>query len=117
MKANGATPIELQSIIDAHDNAFVLIDEDYTIIAANKAYSDAYDVDQTEIVGSKCHNPLPMPMANISAISSRKSQCAAALNADCLRYSISVTMPAMINARLVTALSGSSHNPGRVRSQ
>ena len=28
MKDNGATPIELQSIIDAHDNAFVVI---YTV--------------------------------------------------------------------------------------
>lgn len=55
MKDNGATPIELQSIIDAHDNAFVVIDENYTIVAANRAYSDAYDVDPAEIVGSKCH--------------------------------------------------------------
>ena len=55
MKGNGATPIELQSIIDAHDNAFVLIDENYTIVAANKAYSDAYGVKPEEIVGNKCH--------------------------------------------------------------
>lgn len=55
MKDNGATPIELQSIIDAHDNAFVVIDENYTIVAANKAYSDAYGVDLAEIVGCKCH--------------------------------------------------------------
>ncbi|MBT8126957.1 MAG: sigma 54-interacting transcriptional regulator [Gammaproteobacteria bacterium] len=55
MKDNGATPIELQSVIDAHDNAFVVIDENYTIVAANKAYSDAYGVDPAEIVGRKCH--------------------------------------------------------------
>ncbi|MGB5276404.1 MAG: sigma 54-interacting transcriptional regulator [Gammaproteobacteria bacterium] len=55
MKDNGATPIELQSIIDAHDNAFVVIDENYTIVAANRAYSDAYGVDPAEIVGRKCH--------------------------------------------------------------
>lgn len=55
MKGNDATPIELQSIIDAHDNAFVVIDENYTIVAANKAYSDAYSVDPAEIVGNKCH--------------------------------------------------------------
>ena len=55
MKDNGATPIELQSIIDAHDNAFVVIDENYTIVAANKAYSDAYGVDLAEIVGYTCH--------------------------------------------------------------
>jgi len=55
MKNNGATPIELQSIIDAHDNAFVVIDENYTIVAANKAYTDAYGVDPAEVVGCKCH--------------------------------------------------------------
>ena len=55
MKDNGATPIELQSVIDAHDNAFVVIDENYTIVAANRAYSEAYGVDPAEIVGCKCH--------------------------------------------------------------
>ena len=55
MKHNGTTPIELQSIIDAHDNAFVVIDENYTIVAANKAYSDAYGVKSTEVVGDKCY--------------------------------------------------------------
>ena len=55
MKDNGATPIELQSVIDAHDNAFVVIDKNYTIVAANKAYSEAYGVDPAEIVGRKCH--------------------------------------------------------------
>jgi transcriptional regulator with PAS, ATPase and Fis domain len=55
MKDTTTTPIELQSVIDAHDNAFVVIDENYTIVAANRAYSDAYGVDPTEIVGSKCH--------------------------------------------------------------
>ena len=55
MKDNGSTPIELQSIIDAHDNAFVVIDDNYTIVAANRAYSEAYDVDPAEIVGRKCH--------------------------------------------------------------
>jgi transcriptional regulator with PAS, ATPase and Fis domain len=55
MKNNGATPIELQSVIDAHDNAFVVIDENYTIVAANKAYSEAYAIDPEQIVGRKCH--------------------------------------------------------------
>jgi transcriptional regulator with PAS, ATPase and Fis domain len=55
MKNTSAMPIELQSVIDAHDNAFVMIDENYTIVAANKAYSDAYGVDLADIVGCKCH--------------------------------------------------------------
>jgi len=55
MKGNTKTPIELQSVIDAHDNAFVVIDENYNIVAANKAYSDAYGVDSADIVGCKCY--------------------------------------------------------------
>jgi len=55
MKDNGKTPIELQSVIDAHDNPFVVIDKDYKIVAANKAYSDAYGIAPAEIVGRKCH--------------------------------------------------------------
>ena len=55
MKSKDTTPIELQSIIDAHDNAFVVIDENYTIVAANKAYGDAYGVEPDDIVGNKCH--------------------------------------------------------------
>ncbi len=47
--------IELQSLIDAQDHAFVVIDKDYNVVAANKAYSSAYGIPQDEIVGCKCH--------------------------------------------------------------
>ena len=47
--------VDLQSIIDSQDHAFVLIDKDYQIIAANKAYCSAYGVAEDEIVGCKCH--------------------------------------------------------------
>ncbi len=47
--------IDLQSIIDASDNAFVVIDDQYNIIAANKAYCHAYGIDANSIVGHKCH--------------------------------------------------------------
>jgi len=48
-------PINLQSIIDASDNGFVVIDKDYNIIAANAAYCECYGVSSDEIVGQKCH--------------------------------------------------------------
>ena len=48
-------PINLQSIIDASDNGFVVIDRNYNIVAANKAYCNAYGVSGDEIVGHKCH--------------------------------------------------------------
>jgi transcriptional regulator with PAS, ATPase and Fis domain len=45
----------LQSILDSHSNPFVLIDENYTIVEANRAYCACYDTSPSEIVGSKCH--------------------------------------------------------------
>ena len=48
-------PIELQSIIDAQDNPFVLIDENYCIVSANRAYCETYGISEAEIVGCKCH--------------------------------------------------------------
>jgi transcriptional regulator with PAS, ATPase and Fis domain len=47
--------INLQSIIDAADNGFVVIDKDYNIVAANKAYCKAYNMDSEKIIGHKCH--------------------------------------------------------------
>jgi PAS domain S-box-containing protein len=47
--------MEMQSIIDAQDNPFVLIDENYTIVGANKAYCETYGILANEIVGKKCH--------------------------------------------------------------
>ncbi|VAW50963.1 Response regulator of zinc sigma-54-dependent two-component system [hydrothermal vent metagenome] len=55
MPFSNATPINLQSIIDATDNGFVVIDKDYNIVAANKAYYTSYGISSDEIIGSKCH--------------------------------------------------------------
>ncbi|HEY6094067.1 MAG TPA: sigma 54-interacting transcriptional regulator [Gallionellaceae bacterium] len=51
------TPIspELQSVIDVQENPFVLIDEDYRIVAANQAYCANYGVDREKVVGRYCH--------------------------------------------------------------
>lgn len=48
-------PINLQSIIDASDNGFVVIDKNYNIVAANSAYCNAYGINSEEIIGHKCH--------------------------------------------------------------
>jgi hypothetical protein len=45
----------LQSVLDLHENPFVLIDEDYNIIEANIAYCTRYDVSHDQVLGSKCH--------------------------------------------------------------
>ncbi len=47
--------VEIQSLIDAQDHPFVLIDKDYNIVAANRAYHQAYGVKEGDIVGHKCH--------------------------------------------------------------
>src|SRR4030067_3713312 len=45
----------LQALINSHDNPFVLIDDQYCIVAANGAYECAYDVKASEVVGKRCY--------------------------------------------------------------
>ncbi|MEW5770473.1 MAG: sigma 54-interacting transcriptional regulator [Pseudomonadota bacterium] len=47
--------VELQSLIEAHDQPFVVIDRDYRIVAANRRYCLAHDASAGEIVGRRCH--------------------------------------------------------------
>lgn len=46
---------EMQSLIDAQENPFVLIDENYKIVAANRAYCTNYGVENDKVVGRLCH--------------------------------------------------------------
>ncbi|MBN4063162.1 sigma 54-interacting transcriptional regulator [Cardiobacterium sp. AH-315-I02] len=55
MTYSNRIPINLQSVIDAADNGFVVIDKDYRIIAANHAYCHAYGISSKTIIGRKCH--------------------------------------------------------------
>jgi len=43
--------VEVQSLLDAQDYPFVLIDQDYHVVAANKAYGIAED----DIIDRKCY--------------------------------------------------------------
>jgi len=52
---NKVNPSELQSLIDVQENPFVLIDENYKIVAANRAYCVNYGVDIQKVVGRLCH--------------------------------------------------------------
>ena len=45
----------LQSILDSHENPFVLIDENYIIVGANRAYCARYNATPVSVVGKKCH--------------------------------------------------------------
>jgi two-component system, NtrC family, response regulator AtoC len=47
--------IKLQSLIDTHEQAFVVIDANYRIIAANRRYCAAYGISPEAIAGQYCH--------------------------------------------------------------
>lgn len=47
--------IPLHSLLETRDNPTVLVDHDYSIVAANKAYCDSYGIPQDQIIGKKCH--------------------------------------------------------------
>lgn len=46
---------ELQALIDANDQPFVVIDRNYRIVAANRRYAEAYGVTPATIVGRHCY--------------------------------------------------------------
>jgi len=54
MHYSNRTQMNLQSIIDASDNSFVIIDKDYKIVAANKAYCNTYNIDSDKTIGHTC---------------------------------------------------------------
>lgn len=46
----------IQSLVDAHPEPFALIDENFTIVACNQKYADAYThLTPDEITGMRCH--------------------------------------------------------------
>ena len=53
--ANNKIPEAVKSLLDIYQQPFVLVDQNYTIVAANKAYADQYNQKPEDIVGCKCH--------------------------------------------------------------
>jgi transcriptional regulator with PAS, ATPase and Fis domain len=47
--------IDLQSLVNAHDEPAVIVDRDYKIIAANTAYCESYGISSAEILNHCCH--------------------------------------------------------------
>ena len=47
--------IDIQNLIDTHEQPFVIIDRHYRIVAANRRYCDAYGIPAEAIVGQTCH--------------------------------------------------------------
>ena len=48
-------PIELQSLVDSHEQPFVIIDRDYRILAVNSAYERTFGTDSARAVGQTCY--------------------------------------------------------------
>jgi transcriptional regulator with PAS, ATPase and Fis domain len=46
---------DAQSLIDAREHPFVLIDRNYRVVAANRAYRQRYGLSEADIAGRKCH--------------------------------------------------------------
>ncbi|MEA2078894.1 MAG: sigma 54-interacting transcriptional regulator [Pseudomonadota bacterium] len=47
--------INLQSVVDTHEQPFVIIDRDFTIVAVNRAYEQAYGSTRDKMVGQHCY--------------------------------------------------------------
>jgi transcriptional regulator with PAS, ATPase and Fis domain len=46
---------EFQSLIDTHDDPFVVINEHFEIVAVNRAFEQAYRTDRQELTGRHCY--------------------------------------------------------------
>ena len=47
--------INLQSVVDTHEQPFVIIDRDFTIVAVNRAYEQAYGSTRENMIGQHCY--------------------------------------------------------------
>jgi two-component system response regulator AtoC len=50
-----SVPIDLQSLVDTHEQPFVVIDRDYRIVAINRAYEKNFGVPRDHAVGMPCY--------------------------------------------------------------
>ncbi len=50
-----SVPFELQSLVDCHENPFVVVDRDYRIVAINRAYEKLYGAGREFAVGQYCY--------------------------------------------------------------
>jgi transcriptional regulator with PAS, ATPase and Fis domain len=55
MPERSADNDSLKALLELHEEPVVLIDDQYTIVAANRAYSESYSATPAQMVGNKCH--------------------------------------------------------------
>ncbi len=47
--------VDLQSLVDSHDQPFMVIDRHYQVVAVNQAFEAAYKTSRAQVVGSRCY--------------------------------------------------------------
>ncbi len=47
--------VELQSLVDTHDDPFMVIDKSYTIVAVNVAFAQSYKIEPSDVIGKHCY--------------------------------------------------------------
>ena len=50
-----AISVDLQSVVESHERPFVVIDKNYRILAANKAYEELHGAAASEAIGRACY--------------------------------------------------------------
>jgi PAS domain S-box-containing protein len=55
MNLETKSAIDLQSVVDTHEQPFVIIDRNFTIVAVNRAYERAYGSTRDKMVGQHCY--------------------------------------------------------------
>ncbi len=53
-KVESKASIDLESLVNSHDRPFVVIDKNYNIMAANRAYEQLHGVKDSSAIGQKC---------------------------------------------------------------
>lgn len=67
--------VEIQSLVNTHDEPFVVIDKDYCILAVNKAFEETFDVDRKEIAGRKCYEILHLDESAFACKGKKEQNC------------------------------------------
>ncbi len=48
-------PVDLQSLVDIHDQPYAILDEGRRAVVVNRAFEETYRVDRAGIAGTPCH--------------------------------------------------------------
>ena len=47
--------VDIQSLVDTHDDPFMVIDKSYSIVAVNDAFTHSYKINASEVIGKHCY--------------------------------------------------------------